>query len=139
MCYNASGYERLTAQGYKIPAKIELQSLLLGRRYDVPEDEEELEALELPRGITDSYWTFYEAGRIMNADGIYDLGWAKIKVINNPDGSKIFEYEITENTLGILREVQITDTPDFIGPEYSLCRYRVSSHLWSIIISQPSK
>lgn len=135
LSYKPDGwYELLKSEGWAIPERIQFSCLTVSER--IGDSIIETEESGGDSGLPNNGWRVFRADRIMDSDGICDLGWAKIRISDNPDGSKRFEYNFSKNTSGQRRQVRLEDWPQYRGPEYKLGRFCSSYIFWNIIITQ---
>lgn len=134
MRYVPEGYEYYKTSGWAIPDKIQFTEMTVSEKIGDPIQEAEERDGNIY--IPNDGWTVFKADRIMNSEGLCDLGWAKIRITDKPDGSKLFEYSISKNATGKKRQVRIEDWPYFRGPEYRLGRFHIPSLYWDIILVQ---
>ncbi len=136
MSYNEESYKAFTEESVFLPESIQFKSLKISERIGDPVQE----AIDRGRMTADIWnnkgWTIFDAEKVFNADGECDLGWAKIKISNNPDGTKRFAYYVTKNSTGKKRQIRISGTSFFKGPEVSFYNSRDIEISWKLYILQ---
>lgn len=134
LSYNRESYEWYQSHDWNLPEEVRFGRLRFREKIGDPEREAEEKGLNIT--IVNNGWTIFDANRVMNSEGLCDFGWAKIQLASNPDGSKRFEYNISKNTTGKVRQIMIQDCIEFVGPERSLQWYRTAGFYWRVYIIQ---
>ncbi len=131
--YDPMYYSSFTSEGFILPENVEIDPGFSEKIGDPVQ-----EAIDHGKSGWHPYdgWTILDVDKIKNSEGVYDLGWAKIKIVGTPDGSKRIEYSISKNTTGKTRQIRISDGDIFPGKEYALGRFSCLPIYWDIYIQQ---
>lgn len=130
MRYNPEGVAHYRNLGYDAPDEVELQHVAFSKRIGYPTT-----VVDGIQELDDDWYTYF-AWQIVNDEGVCELAGSRIRIIDNPDGSKTFDYSIPSNNSGMIRQIKISDMLILLGEEYTLCRRSICPIYWYILLQQ---